>query len=100
MKKSKKDSKTNWAKADAYVNKPADYEELPEWTDAMFESADLYVGKNLIRRGRPKKAVRAKSISLRLDPLVEKHFRAMGKGWQTQINKVLSEWVNKYSPKS
>ncbi len=98
MKKSKKDSKINWAKVDAYVNTPADYEEIPEWTDEMFDAADLYVGGTLIRRGRgrPRKPVKAKSISLRLDPAVEKRFRAMGKGWQTRINTILREWAAKH----
>ncbi len=100
MKKNGKDSKTNWSKADAYQNTTADYEELPEWTDEMFDAADLYYGNMLIRRGRgrPKKSAkaRAKSISLRLDPKIDAYFRATGKGWQTRINKILADWVKKH----
>ena len=96
MRKSKKNSRTNWAKVDAYVNTPADYEEIPELTDEWFDKASLYIGGQLIRRGRPKKAVTAKTVAIRLDPEVEKRFRAMGKGWQTEINKVLKNWVKRH----
>jgi len=100
MKKSKKSSKTNWAKVDAYVNTPADYEEIPELTKEWFEAADLYYGNTLIRRGRgrPKKPARSKSrnISLRLDPKVDAYLRATGKGWQTRINKILLSYMKKH----
>jgi uncharacterized protein (DUF4415 family) len=101
MKKSKKNSKTDWVKADAYVNTPADYDESPEWTAEMFERADLYHGEKLIRRGkrgRPRKAQRskAKTISLRLNPKVNSYFRATGKGWQTRINTILQQWIAKH----
>jgi uncharacterized protein (DUF4415 family) len=100
MKKSRKNSKTNWAKVDAYVNTPADYEEIPELTKEWFDAADLYYGNTLIRRGRgrPKKPAkaRAKTISLRLDPKIDAYFRATGKGWQTRINNILGEWAKKH----
>ncbi len=74
-----------------------EYDELPEWTDEMFVNANLYIGGKLRRRGRPKSDVHANNISIRLDPKVESYFRALGKGWQSRINSVLKEWVEKHS---
>jgi len=96
MKKKERSIKSDLIKAAAYVNTPADYEEIPELTDEMLDRADFYIGGKLIRRGRPKKSVTAKTVAIRLDPVVEKRFRAMGKGWQTEINKVLKNWVKRH----
>jgi uncharacterized protein (DUF4415 family) len=96
MKKKERSIKSDLIKAAAYVNTPADYEEIPELTDEMLDRADFYIGGKLIRRGRPKKSVTAKTVAIRLDPVVEKRFRAMGKGWQTEINKVLRNWVKRH----
>ena len=41
-------------KVDRHVIQPDEYEEIPELTDEMAERADLYQGRKLIRRGRPK----------------------------------------------
>ncbi len=97
MKKNKKDLSSNFDKIDAHVIKEDEYDELPEWTDKMFERADLYIGGKLVKRGRPKSDVHANNISIRLDPKVESYFRALGKGWQSRINSVLKEWVEKHS---
>jgi uncharacterized protein (DUF4415 family) len=97
MKKNKKDLGSNLAEVDAHIIQPEEYDELPEWTDETFAAADLYIGGTLIKRGRPKSEVHANSISIRLDPKVESYFRAMGKGWQSRINSVLREWVEKHS---
>jgi uncharacterized protein (DUF4415 family) len=79
------------AKVDAHVIQPEEYEELPEWTDEMFDQADLHVGGRLVRRGRPPKAKEDLKVSttLRLDPDVVEHFKAAGPGWQTRINDAL-----------
>lgn len=101
MKKNKKNLGSDLTRVDAHVIQPHEYEELPEWTNEMFDRADLYYGGVLIRRGkrgRPKKPskARAKTISLRLDPKLNAYFRATGKGWQTRINKILAEWIKKH----
>jgi uncharacterized protein (DUF4415 family) len=44
-------------------------------------------------RGRPKKEKKAQAISIRLDPDVLAHFRAMGRGWQTKINAALRDLI-------
>jgi len=97
MKENKKSFGSDFTKVDSHVIQPHEYDEIPEWTDEMFDAADLYVGGKLVKRGRPKKAATAKSGSLRLAPEVEKFFRATGKGWQTRINEVLKAWVAKHS---
>ncbi len=40
--------RTDWSKVDAHVIQPEEYEELPEWTDDMFETADVRVGGQLV----------------------------------------------------
>jgi uncharacterized protein (DUF4415 family) len=95
MTKNKQDSGSNFTKVDAHIIGNLEYDELPEWTDEMFASADLYSDGKLIKRGRPKLSQCAKNISIRLDPVVETYFRGMGKGWQSRINSVLKEWVEK-----
>ena len=78
------------AKVDAHVIQPEEYEEAPEWTDEMFERADLYHGDKFVRRGRPPQGASPKeAIKLRLDAEVLAHFRATGPGWQTRINEAL-----------
>ena len=80
---------TDFAKVDAHVIQPEEYEELPELTDAMMARADHYVGATLIRRGRPPKTGVKEAVSLRLSPQVLAHFRASGPGWQTRIDEIL-----------
>lgn len=77
------------AKVDAHVIQPEEYEELPEWTDEMFDRADLKIGGKLVRRGRPPKEAPKSIVSIRLDPEVLDHFKADGPGWQTRINAAL-----------
>jgi uncharacterized protein (DUF4415 family) len=76
-------------KVDSYVLGPKDYEDIPELSEEWFRSADLYEGKKLIRRGRPRSPAPKRPISLRLDPDVLAHFRRSGRGWQSRINAVL-----------
>ncbi len=97
MKKSKQNFGSNFTKIDTHIVQPDEYDELPEWTDEMFASADVYIGGKLSKRGRPKSEIHAKNISIRLDPTVENYFRSLGKGWQSRINSVLKEWVEKNS---
>ncbi|MEO5327390.1 MAG: hypothetical protein H7829_04015 [Magnetococcus sp. THC-1_WYH] len=40
--------RTDWSKVDAHVIRPEEYEELPEWTDDMFEAADVRIGGQLV----------------------------------------------------
>ena len=44
--------KTDLGRLDAHHVQPAEYEELPELTEAWFAEADHHVGGVLVRRGR------------------------------------------------
>ncbi|WP_439574446.1 BrnA antitoxin family protein [Phreatobacter sp.] len=70
-----------------------DADDAPEWTDEVFEAADLYHGETLIRRGRPRKPKPKVPVSIRLSPEVVDAFRADGPGWQTRIDEALKEWL-------
>jgi uncharacterized protein (DUF4415 family) len=79
MRKKKSASRKPWV----------DPDDAPELTREWFETADLYHGDKLIRRGRPKSPEPKEAVSLRLDPDVLAHFRASGPGWQSRINAAL-----------
>jgi uncharacterized protein (DUF4415 family) len=67
-------------------------EVLPELFGAKLAAEMLKPKKN----GRPRSESPKIVTGIRLDPEVLTHFRASGKGWQTRINKVLSEWINEH----
>jgi uncharacterized protein (DUF4415 family) len=66
-----------------------DPDDAPELTPDHFERADVFEGKQLVRRGRPKSDAPKEAVKLRLDPDVLAHFRRSGAGWQTRINGIL-----------
>ena len=76
-------------KVDAYVLTQADYDEIPELTDEDFARGDLYFGRKLVGRGRPKSELTKDAVSLRLDQDVIAHYRGTGRGWQSRINETL-----------
>lgn len=68
-----------------------DADDAPELTDEFLdhiqESAEIRDGDRIIRRGRPPLGDKAKgTITIRLDADVLKSYRALGPGWQTQVN--------------
>jgi uncharacterized protein (DUF4415 family) len=65
-----------------------DPDDAPELDDEWFAKADLMLGRQVIRKGRPSGSTK-NAVSLRLDSAVVEHFRATGPGWQTRINEVL-----------
>jgi uncharacterized protein (DUF4415 family) len=79
--------------------------ENPEWTEEDFQHArpaaevlpELFgphaAAEMLKPRGRPKAAVTKAHVNIRLDADVLGAFKAMGRGWQTHINRVLREWL-------
>jgi len=55
--------------------------------DEFFRSGELRDGGKVIRRGRPPLGAQPKSsVTLRLDADVLEAYRALGAGWQSQIN--------------
>jgi uncharacterized protein (DUF4415 family) len=84
---------SNWAKVDAHVIQPEEYEEAPEWTAEDFARAEIRHGDKLVRRGRPPLERPKEAVKLRLSPEVLDHYRAGGPGWQTRINAALEKAV-------
>ena len=78
MSASSKSLESNWV----------DPDDAPEWTDEMFDRAEIRIGDTVIRRGRPPGESKA-HVSLRIDKDVLARFRADGPGWQSRINAVL-----------
>ena len=68
-------------------------DEAPELTDAFFEQADEFVGKTLVRRGRPKSTEKKILLSVRYSPDVVSYFKATGAGWQARMNEALKEYI-------
>jgi uncharacterized protein (DUF4415 family) len=63
----------------------------PEITEDWIAEADLYHGKKLVRRGRPKLQNPRQLLSLRLPPAVIASWKASGPGWQTRMAEVLEK---------
>jgi uncharacterized protein (DUF4415 family) len=54
--------------------------------------------RSLLRpRGRPKAGVTKVRVRIRLSPEVIAHFKASGDGWQTRIDAVLRQFIEKNS---
>lgn len=66
-----------------------DPDDAPKLTDAWTQEADVYRGKTVLRRGRPKLAQTKRHVSLRLDQDVIDIFKADGPGWQVRVNQAL-----------
>jgi len=66
-----------------------DPDDAPELTAEFFKSADVYEGKQLKARGRPKSVSPKQPVKLRLDADVLAALRASGEGWQTRVNQTL-----------
>jgi uncharacterized protein (DUF4415 family) len=75
---------------------PADWDDddIPEWTDEIFDRAEFRIGDKIIRpatgtltkAGRPKSDTPKQQVTLRLDQAVLDGFRNTGPGWQSRIN--------------
>jgi uncharacterized protein (DUF4415 family) len=93
-----------------------DDDDLPEWTEEMFDHAQYNVGDKVIRpatgvltkdglkivapfviptpKGRPPQGTEPKKqVTLRLDVDLIERFRAGGAGWQSRINATLRKAV-------
>jgi uncharacterized protein (DUF4415 family) len=65
--------------------------DIPVITTRWVEEADLYHGKKLVRRGRPKVENPRQLLSIRLPPEVIERWKATGPGWQTRMAEVLEK---------
>jgi uncharacterized protein (DUF4415 family) len=72
----------------------------PEWTKADFAKAKPFaevfpeLAKTINRRG-PQKAPTKEAVNIRLSAVVLQHFRALGRGWQTEIDDTLLQAIRK-----
>ena len=71
-----------------------DPDDAPELDDDFFAAADLFEGKKLVRKGRPKSSAAKVALTVRYSPDVVEYFRNTGEGWQTRMNEVLMNYVN------
>ena len=63
-----------------------DPDDGPEWTDEMLDRAEIRDGDKVIRPGRPPLDDLINGVTIRLDADVLESYRALGEGWQTQVN--------------
>ena len=78
---------------------PADYDDIPEWTEDDFARAlpasdvhgEAFAAMMIRPRGRPALAagVRKAKVNIRLSPEVLEALRATGTGWQTRADEAL-----------
>lgn len=66
-----------------------DQDDAPELTSEWFIGANLYEGKKLARRGKPKGSGTKELISLRLDRDAIAAYRATGRNWQSRLNEAV-----------
>jgi uncharacterized protein (DUF4415 family) len=86
---------TDLKRLDAHVVQPAEYADAPELTDAQLAAADVFDGRTLVRRGRPRSLQRKQAVKIRLDAEIVNFFRAGGPGWQTRLNAMLLQQINR-----
>ncbi len=75
-----------------------DPDDAPELTDEFYDRAEICDGDRILKRGRPPIAYPKKLVSIRLEPNVLVRLRDLGPGWQTKVNEVLKEYVDRVNP--
>lgn len=86
---------------DTTKRKWVDPDDAPEWSDDVFERAELRKGNEVLRpaagtltkRGRPRLDNPKRQVTLRLDSEVIDGLRATGPGWQGRANDILRKVV-------
>lgn len=91
-------SQTDWprVKREAARNAPIPYSRSdgPYNPNRDSEVEAYWSNAQVSRKGRgPQKSPTKESITIRLSADVVGYFRASGKGWQSRVDDVLSEWV-------
>lgn len=81
---SRRSLKSDLARVDAHIVKPAEYRELPQLTDEMMARAAVKKG------GRPVSKNPRKLITIRLPADVIARWKSTGPGWQTRMADRLS----------
>ncbi len=81
---SRRSLKSDLARVDAHVVKPAEYRNLPQLTDEMMARSVIKKG------GRPVSKNPRKLITIRLPAEVIARWKSTGPGWQTRMADRLS----------
>jgi uncharacterized protein (DUF4415 family) len=64
-----------------------DPDDAPELLNDFFEHGEVRDGEKVVRRGRPPLGAAPKEpVTMRLDADVLESYRALGAGWQAQVN--------------
>ncbi|MDH4386368.1 MAG: BrnA antitoxin family protein [Caulobacter sp.] len=74
-----------------------DPDDAPEWSDAVFDRAEIRDGAKLVRpasgtltrRGRPRLENPKRQVTVRLDHDIIETLRSSGPGWQGRMNAIL-----------
>lgn len=83
MKESKKHIKSDLKRLDSISEKDIDYSDIPKTDDEHWANAEVFIaGKQ--------------AISLRVDQDVLAFFKGKGKGYQTVMNKVLRQYMERH----
>ena len=93
MKENKQVISSNLNKAAAHQMTAEEYDEISALESDFFKKADMFNGKNLVRRGRPSGSTKI-STTIRFDADVIAALKATGKGWQTKANDVLRKHLD------
>jgi uncharacterized protein (DUF4415 family) len=91
--------KTDWervkreAAADAPIARDAETELYDPNDEAA--TAAYWTTAQVTRRGRPSAPVKRPTLNMRVDTDVLEHLRGLGRGWQTKVNALLREAVER-----
>ncbi|ARP87582.1 BrnA antitoxin family protein [Bordetella genomosp. 9] len=92
-------NKTDWdrVKAEAAAEAPVAHDQETDLYDPNDGAAAraYWSAAKVTRPGRPRAAVKRPSLNMRIDADLMEHPRQCGKGWQTRVNNVLREAVEK-----
>jgi uncharacterized protein (DUF4415 family) len=78
-------SETDWERLDKMTDEEIDFSDCPEITPEQFAKA-------VVRRGLPISKNKAQ-VTLRVDSDVLEWFKSQGRGYQTQINRLLRAYM-------
>lgn len=94
-----KNHNTDWARVRAAdkAGAPVSYDPNTDLYDPNNETATRAFWNDAKKSGpgRPPVAVKRPTLNMRVDADVMEHLRQSGKGWQTRVNKLLREAVEK-----
>jgi len=79
-------SQTDWARVDAMADEDIDLSDCPEITPEQF-------ARSVVRRGGLPSAKHKDQVTLRIDSDVLEWFKQQGRGYQTQINRLLRAYM-------